>query len=69
LGMGIQICSNKGAGPITDNIRKILISLQTSDDEQLVRMHCYLILNVLGERRFKFVKMNSLGASTLHNDI
>jgi len=29
-GMGIQICSNKGAGPIRGKIRKILINLKKS---------------------------------------
>jgi len=38
--MGIQICSNKGAGPIRGKIRKILINLQKiSSQEPLAGMH------------------------------
>jgi len=43
-GMGIQICSNKGTGPlwgpIKGKIRKILINLQkSSSNEPLARMY------------------------------
>jgi len=43
-GMGIQVCSNKGAGPlwgpIRGKIRKILINLQkSSSHEPLAEMH------------------------------
>jgi len=42
-GMGIQICSNKGAGPfwgpISGKIRKILINLQKSSHEPPAGMH------------------------------
>jgi len=57
--MGIQICSNKGAG----KIRKILIYLQkSSSHESLAEMHWYLAWSVLGAWRFKFVQVKSLGS-------
>jgi len=41
--MGIQICSNKGAGPfwgpIRGKIRTILINIQKSSHEPLARMN------------------------------
>jgi len=41
--MGIQICSNKGAGPfwgpIRGKIRKFLINLEKSSHEPPARMH------------------------------
>jgi len=66
LGMGIQICSNKGTGPfrgpIMGKIRKILINLQkSSSHEPPVGMHWYLAWDILGARRFKFVQIKSLG--------
>jgi len=55
--MGIQICSNKGAGPfwgpIRGKIRKSLINLQKS---------WYLAWSVLGARRFTFVQIKTLGS-------
>jgi len=68
-GMGIQICSNKGAGPfwgpIGGKLRKMLINLQkSSSHEPLAGMHWYLAWDMLGTRRFKFVQMKSLGSST-----
>jgi len=40
MGMGIQICSNKGAGPIRGKIRKILKNLpKSSSHEPLAGMH------------------------------
>jgi len=39
-GMGIQICSNKGAGPIRGKIRKMLINLEKySSHEPPAGMH------------------------------
>jgi len=42
-GMGIQLCSNKGAGhfcgPIRGKIRKILINIQKHSHEPLAGMH------------------------------
>jgi len=39
-GMGIQICSNKGSGPLRGNIRKILINLEkSSSHEPPIGMH------------------------------
>jgi len=65
-GMGIKICSNKGAGPfwgpIRGKIRKILINLQKSSNEPLARMHRYLTWSVLGARRFRLVQIKSLGS-------
>jgi len=60
--MGIQIGSNKGAGPIRGKIMKSLINIQkSSSHEPLARMHWYLVW-IIWERTCKFVKMKSLGA-------
>jgi len=76
LGMAIQICSNKEAGPfwgpIRGKIRKMLINLQkSSSHEPLARMHLYLAWDMLGARRFKIVQLNSLGSqmATARRDI
>jgi len=37
-GIGIQICSNKGTGPIMGKIRKKIINLQKSSHEPLAGM-------------------------------
>jgi len=60
-GMGIQICSKKGAGPfwglIRGKIRKILINLQkSSSHEPVAGMHWYIAWSILGARRFKLFK-------------
>jgi len=80
-GMGIKICSNKGAGPYWDPIRckikKYLINLQKSYGKPLAGMHWYLIWIILLERRFNFVQIKSLwscmtppqGLKLLHSDI
>jgi len=63
--MGIQICSNKWAGPfwgpIRGKINKILINLQKSSSH-LAGMHRYLAWSILRTRRFKFVEMKSVGS-------
>jgi len=64
-GMGIQISSNKGAGPfwgpIRGKIRKILINFQKSSHEPPARIHWFLARSILWARIFKFVKIKSLG--------
>jgi len=69
--MGIQICSSKGSGPfwgpIRGKIRKMLLNLQkSSSHEPLAGMLLYLVWNILGARRFKFVQMKSLGVINGH---
>jgi len=60
--MGIQICSNKGAGPIRGKIRKMLINIKKySSHEPLTRKHRYLKWSILGVRVFKFVQIRFLG--------
>jgi len=81
-GMGIQICSNKGAGtfwgPIRGKIRKKFINLQkSSSHEPLAGMHWYLAWNMLGARIFNFVQIKSLvscmaspqGLTLVHSNI
>jgi len=64
--MGIQNCSNKGAGPfwgpIMGKIKNFFRNIQKSSHEPLVGMNWYLVWNILGARRFQFVQMKSLGS-------
>jgi len=66
MGQGIQLCSNKGAGPfwgpLRGKIRKILINLKKSSYDPMTGMNWYLAWIILRARRFKFVQMKSLGS-------